>query len=87
VKITIRCGVNDGAKPCGRVLGTVTTEKAWPGALWFNSGTNYDGRIEGRDYQCPKHGRQQLDREDFRQALDAGDRVLLTYRREPRHGV
>jgi hypothetical protein len=78
VKLTVRCGLS--AEPCGRVLGTVTENG-------FYGGTDYDGAIEGREYLCPKHGTQRVDREDFRRALDAGDRVLLTYRRESRHGV
>jgi hypothetical protein len=70
VKITIRCGVSDGGKPCGRNLGAIESE-GFPGPEWFHGG-NYDRlRWDERHYVCPRHGAVQIHEEDLlRRALN-----------------
>ena len=74
MKITVRCGVSDGGKPCRRKLGTI--ERDTP---WFRGGNDYDGLLwEERHYPCPKHGAMQVHDEDLvRRALNPSRRWIV----------
>jgi hypothetical protein len=74
VKITVRCGVFDGGKPCRRKLGTI--ERDTP---WFRSGNDCDGLLwEERHYSGPKHGAMQVHDEDIvRRALNPSRRWIV----------
>ena len=62
MKITVRCGVFDRGKPCGREVGTIRRED-----LDFAEGVVNFGRLrwEERHYVCPKHGAMQVHDEDL----------------------
>lgn len=70
MKITVRCGVFDGRKPCGRNLGTIK-RKGFP--------ENHDGLLwEERHYTCLKHGALQVHDEDLlRLALNPSPPVIM----------
>jgi hypothetical protein len=64
VKLTVRCGVFDGGKPCGNSVGAIERD-GFPGPQWFKGG-NYDRlRWEERHYACDKHGDLQIHDEDL----------------------
>jgi hypothetical protein len=80
VKITVRCGVSDGGRPCGRTLGAIARE-GFAGPEWFRGG-DYDG-LEWweRQYECPKHGTLQIHDEDLlRRALNPKRPVIMAHR-------
>jgi hypothetical protein len=77
VKITVRCGVLDRGKPCGRKIGSIE-RKGFPGPEWFRDG-NYDRLAwEERHYDCPKHGAMQVHEADLLHlALKPRRRVIV----------
>jgi hypothetical protein len=76
VKITVRCGVFDGGKPCRNEVGQIE-RRGFPD-LWFRGG-NYEGlRWEERHYECLKHGELQVHDEDLlRRALNLSRRDII----------
>jgi hypothetical protein len=80
VKLTVRCGVSDGGKPCGHKVGAID-KPGFPGPLWFRGG-DYDGlQWEERHYRCPKHGALLVHEEDLlRRALNPRRPVIMAMR-------
>jgi hypothetical protein len=77
VKITVRCGVLNGGKPCGRRLEPQIERED----LNFAKGiVTFDPlRWQERFYDCPKHGAMQVHDEDLlRLALNPSPPVIMT---------
>jgi hypothetical protein len=75
VKITVRCGVSDGGKPCRNNLGAFARDD-----LDFDRGVVTFDRLreEERHYVCPKHGAMQVHDEDLlRLALNPSPPVVM----------
>jgi hypothetical protein len=75
VKITVRCGVLDRGKPCGREVGTIKRKD-----LDFAEGrfTFDELRWEERHSTCDKHGAMQVHDEDLsRLALKPSPPVIM----------
>jgi hypothetical protein len=78
VKITVRCGVSDRGKPCGRELGAKIQREGFPGPQWFRDGDYERLRWEERHRTCPKHGAVQVREEDLlRLALNPEPPVIM----------
>lgn len=78
MKITVRCGVSDGGKPCGNELGAIPRED-----LDFAHGVFTFERLrwEERHYECDKHGPVQVHDEDLlRRALNPRRPVIMARR-------
>jgi hypothetical protein len=75
VKITVRCGVLDGGKPCGNDVGTIPR-----GDLDFAHGVVTFDRLreEERHYVCDKHRDLQVHDQDLlRLALKPNPPVIM----------
>lgn len=75
MKITVRCGVLDGGKPCGNELGAITRED-----LDFAHGvfTFAPLRWEERHYVCDKHRGLQIHDQDLTHlALNPSPPVIM----------
>jgi hypothetical protein len=85
VKITIRYGVFDGGKPCGREVGSLDIP-GFPGPEWFRGVGDYDRlQWDERHYVCPKHGALQIHEEDLlHKALNPGRPAVAGSRSSPR---
>jgi hypothetical protein len=81
MRLTVRCGVTDGGRPCGNELGTID-RPGFPGAEWWRGG-NYDRLTwEERFWECPSHGTVELDDSELRiRALKMGRDATRTKRR------
>jgi hypothetical protein len=78
VKITVRCGVLDGGKPCGKELGAIERED-----LDFANGVFTFERLrwDERFYRCLKHGPLQIHDEDLlHRALNPRRPVIMARR-------
>jgi hypothetical protein len=75
VKITVRCEVLDGGKPCGNKVGAIARDD-----LDFARGVVTFERLrwEERHYVCPDHGQLQvLDEDLLRRALNPSRPVIM----------
>jgi hypothetical protein len=77
VKITVRCRVPDGGRPCGKEVGTID-RPGFSGSEWYR-----DSRLrwEERHHVCPKHGALQVHEEDMlRLTLNPDPPVIMAPR-------